>query len=72
MNQIKIIENPFNFGDPAWEDPLGRIGIRVGQENSVKWYNMTTDSGRSYLLDEVTMIIDQPFHDSNSPIIMEI
>jgi hypothetical protein len=62
MHQIKIVENPFNFTEPAWEDQSGRVGVRVDGENSVKWYNMVTDSGRSYLLDELTMIVDTPFN----------
>jgi len=62
MPHIKIVNNPFNYGDPAWEDPYGRVGIRIEDENSVKWYNCFTESGRSYILDELMMIIDEPFN----------
>lgn len=72
MHQIDLIDNPFNYGVPAWRDSFGRIGIRVEEENSVKWYDCVTDSGRSYILDEMAMVIDTPFNDFTSKVIMEI
>jgi hypothetical protein len=71
MYQIKIVENPFNYTEAAWEDEWGRVGVRVEGENSVRWYNCFTESGRCAILEEVEMIVDQPFN-TNPKVLMEI
>lgn len=59
MYQIEIVENPFNPKEPAWRDIFGRVAIRVKGEDTVHWYYIWDNKP---LLDEVTMVISEPFH----------
>ena len=64
--QITIVQNPFHKDRPAWQDELGRVGTKIDGENTIWWYDVVVDIGRKYgILDEVTMVIDQPFNNQD-------
>lgn len=69
MHQIKIVNNPFDDSRPAWEDIDGRLGVRIGDENTVWWYNViciidNPNKVLYYAVDEVAMYVDEPFNDN--------